>query len=79
MTKLISADQFRKELRANRTPTDGVYRVNTEGPVPVDGAERTLRFCFSDDSVDRMGDTIDAAGRLTVCPQLPAELVCAHQ
>ncbi len=62
MTKLISADQFRKELRANRTPTDGVYRVNTEGPVPVDGAERTLRFCFSDDSVDRMGDTIDAAG-----------------
>jgi HK97 family phage prohead protease len=62
MTTLISADQFRKELRARRPPSGGVYRVSTEGLVPVDGAERTLRFCFSDNSVDRMGDTIDAAG-----------------
>jgi len=31
-------------------------------PLPVDGAERTLRFCFSDGSVDRMNDTIAAAG-----------------
>ena len=33
-----------------------------EGLVPVGGVERTLRFCFSDNSVDRMDDTIDAAG-----------------
>ena len=62
MTTLISADQFRKELRARRPPSDGVYRVSTVGLVPVEEVERTLRFCFSDNSVDRMGDTIDTAG-----------------
>jgi HK97 family phage prohead protease len=39
-----------------------VYRVSAEPPVAVEGAARTLRFCFSDGSIDRMGDTIDAAG-----------------
>jgi HK97 family phage prohead protease len=62
MTALMSADQFRGELRAKRKPAGGVYRVSVAQPLPVDGAERTLRFCFSDDSVDRMGDTIAAAG-----------------
>ena len=62
MTVLMSADQFRGELRAKRTPAGGVYRVSVAQPLPVAGAERTLRFCFSDDSVDRMGDTIAAAG-----------------
>ena len=59
---LISTDEFRKELRAKRKPAGGVWRVSTEPPVPVEGVERTLRFVFSDNSVDRMGDTIDAAG-----------------
>ena len=59
---LISVEQFRKELRAKRTPTGGVFRISVEPPVPVDGADRTLRFCYSDESVDRMGDTIRAAG-----------------
>ena len=62
MTTLMSADQFRKDLKANRKPSGGVFRVNTEPPVFVEGADRTLRFIFSDNSVDRMGDTIDAAG-----------------
>ena len=39
-----------------------MYRVSVAQPLPVDGAERTLRFCFSDNSVDRMNDTIAAAG-----------------
>ena len=60
--ELISADQFRKELRVKRKPAGGVYRVSTELPIPVLGVERPLRFVFSDNSVDRMGDTIDAAG-----------------
>ena len=59
---LISVDQFRAELRAKRTPTEAVFRVSIEPPVPVNDAARTLRFCFSDESVDRMGDTIRAAG-----------------
>jgi HK97 family phage prohead protease len=62
MTALMSADQFRGELRAKRKPVGGVYRVSVAQPLPVDGAERTLRFCFSDGSVDRMNDTIAAAG-----------------
>ena len=62
MTTLVSAEQFRKDLKAKRKPAGGVFRVSTESPLPVEGADRTLRFCFSDNSVDRMGDTIDAAG-----------------
>jgi HK97 family phage prohead protease len=62
MTTLISIDQFREELRAKRTPTDAVFRMSIEPPVPVNDTARTLRFCFSDESVDRMGDTIRAAG-----------------
>ncbi len=62
MSVLMSADQFRGELRAKRKPVGGVYRVSVAQPLPVDGAERTLRFCFSDGSVDRMNDTIAAAG-----------------
>jgi len=62
MTALMSADQFRGELRAKRKPVGGVFRVSVAPPVPVDGAQRTLRFCFSDNSVDRMNDTIAAAG-----------------
>jgi HK97 family phage prohead protease len=62
MTVLMSADQFRGELRAKHKPVGGVYRVSLAPPAPVIGAERTLRFCFSDESVDRMGDTIAAAG-----------------
>jgi len=62
MTALMSADQFRGELRANRKPVGGVFRVSVAPPVLVDGAQRTLRFCFSDGSVDRMNDTIAAAG-----------------
>jgi len=62
MTVLMSADQFRGELRAKRKPVGGVYRVSVAQPLPVDGAERTLRFCFSDGSVDRMNDTIAASG-----------------
>jgi len=59
---LIGADQFRREARAGKPPSGGVWRVSAEVPLAVPGAERTLRFCFSDDRVDRMGDTIDAAG-----------------
>jgi HK97 family phage prohead protease len=61
MTNLISVDQFRKELREKRVPSGGVYRVGTEPP-ELTSQERTLRFCFSDDAVDLMGDTIAAAG-----------------
>jgi HK97 family phage prohead protease len=58
----MGAEQFRREARAGKAPSGGVWRVSAEMPLAVPGADRTLRFCFSDDRVDRMGDTIDAAG-----------------
>jgi HK97 family phage prohead protease len=62
MTKLISVADFRKELQAKRKPTDGVFRVSAVQPKVLDDATRMVRFCFSDGSVDRMGDTIDPSG-----------------
>jgi len=59
---LITIDQFRKEVREGRKPSAGVFRVSTEAPLDVEGAARTKRFCFSDNAIDRMGDTIDADG-----------------
>lgn len=62
MTKLISVEQFRKDARAKRDPSGAVFRVSTVVPKALDDGTRTIRFCFSDGNVDRMGDTIDPAG-----------------
>jgi HK97 family phage prohead protease len=40
----------------------GVFRAQIGRPKAVPGRERTYRFCFSDGSVDRMGDVIDPLG-----------------
>lgn len=61
MTKLISVEDFRAELRAKRPVDSGVFRATTETPV-ADENSRKIRFCFSDGSIDRMGDTIDPNG-----------------
>jgi HK97 family phage prohead protease len=61
MTALISVEQFRKDAKAKRDPRP-VFRVSLEPAADVEGASRTKRFCFSDGSIDRMGDTIDPAG-----------------
>lgn len=45
---------------ARRAPTGPIFRVSTEPPEDV--APRTKRFCFSDGSVDRLGDRIDPDG-----------------
>jgi HK97 family phage prohead protease len=58
---LITVDQLRFELKAGRRPGGGVFRIATEDPV-ADKGSRKIRFCFSDGSVDRMGDTIDPNG-----------------
>lgn len=62
MTKLISVDQFRKEAAAGAQPTGGVFRVSTVTPKAFEDGSRKVRFCFSDGSIDRMGDTIDPNG-----------------
>jgi HK97 family phage prohead protease len=62
VTSLISLDQFRAEVKAGRKPDGPVFRVAVGKAVAVEGRERTKRFCFSDGSVDRMGDTIAPDG-----------------
>jgi HK97 family phage prohead protease len=63
--KLITVDKFRGDLRSGRDPdhyADGVFRVTAEPVRKVEGAARTKRFVFSDETVDRMGDKIFADG-----------------
>jgi HK97 family phage prohead protease len=72
--QLVSLDTFRAEgrrLDPTRTgvlgfrpskDAGGVFRVSTVEPKAMDAGTRTIRFCFSDGSVDRMGDTIDPNG-----------------
>lgn len=63
MAGLISIDQFRADLRAKRyNPGDAVFRLSTDPAAEVQDKNRTLRFCFSDGTVDRMGDTINPDG-----------------
>jgi HK97 family phage prohead protease len=60
---LITVDEFRAAARAKRAPADAtVLRFASCEPKAVDGQARTLRFCFSDGSVDRAGDTISPTG-----------------
>jgi len=59
---MIGIDAFRAELRKDRKPTASVFRASVGEVKAVAGKPRTFRFCFSDGSVDRMGDTIDPAG-----------------
>jgi hypothetical protein len=80
MTAQISVEQFRRELRAKRVPFGGgVYRVTTEPPVAVDGAERTWR-CARRGCVDRCdgsapGDGLaEVAIMTTFRVRLPQEL-----
>jgi len=62
MSSLISVADFRKAAREKRKPEGGVYRLSTLPSEAVEGSDRRRRFCFSDGSVDRMGDTIDPEG-----------------
>ena len=65
--RLLSQRDFHKRARLGidrlkDVPSVGVYRFQVAEPKAVAGKERTVRFCFSDSSVDRMQDTIDAKG-----------------
>lgn len=62
MTDLATLDEFRTVARDGGTMPHGVFRLATGPAVEVEGVDRTLRFCFSDGSVDRAGDTIDPKG-----------------
>lgn len=60
MPKLIDIEAFRAAAKGNAPPSDPVMRAADAMPMPGEG--RTIRFVFSDGSVDRAGDTIDPNG-----------------
>lgn len=60
---MITLEQFHKLAKTGKRPVDQpVFRLATDDAVEVEGSDRTLRFCFSDETVDRMGDSISASG-----------------
>ncbi|HVB67967.1 MAG TPA: HK97 family phage prohead protease [Acetobacteraceae bacterium] len=66
MPELIDIGAFREWAARGRPRQDGatpkVFRVSAGREKVYDDGSRRIRFCFSDGSVDRMGDTIKAAG-----------------
>ena len=63
---LISLEQLRKQTKGKphpRVPANtGLFRAMVGEGRAVNDKQRTYRFCFSDGSVDRMGDTISPTG-----------------
>jgi HK97 family phage prohead protease len=60
--KLLDQAAFHRLAQAGTAPAAAVQHVSdTRGRV-VDEARRAIRFCYSDDSIDRMGDRIFATG-----------------
>lgn len=59
--KLLTADEFRAGAQNNAAPDGVVLRLASEQP-EVLTENRTIRFVFSDDSVDRAGDRIEVNG-----------------
>jgi HK97 family phage prohead protease len=60
--KLLTVDAFRDAAKGDAKPNGTVIRLATSAPTSVDGAGRTIRFVFSDGTVDRSGDSIDPNG-----------------
>lgn len=61
MDKFVSADEFRAAARQG-SALSPVLRLATGTAAEVENEVRTLRFCFSDGSIDRAGDMIEPKG-----------------
>lgn len=59
---LADIEAFRAAARDGARPTGGVMRASAAPPIVPTDDSRTVRFCFSDGSVDRCGDTISPDG-----------------
>lgn len=62
MRKLLNEDEFRDAAKRGESPEDSVQKLAVGPAEAVAGDARTLRFCFSDGTVDRAGDAIDPSG-----------------
>lgn len=63
MRTMIDIGEFRERLKTGKQkPQTGVRFVSAQQDVTASDDARTITFVFSDSSVDRYGDTIDARG-----------------
>lgn len=60
--KLLTIDEFRSSAKEGPCSDATVLRVSVGEPKAYEDGSRKVRFCFSDGSIDRMGDTIQADG-----------------
>lgn len=60
--KLLTIEEFRSSAKEGARPDAAVCRVSVAEPKAYEDGTRKVRFCFSDGSIDRMGDTIDPEG-----------------
>lgn len=60
--KLLSADEVRNAAKDGARPDGTVFRFTTADPQMQDDETRTVRFVFSDATVDHAGDSIDPKG-----------------
>lgn len=58
---MIDVTEFKKRVQAGERPCLAV-RLASSGNPEAKADSRVVSFVFSDDSIDRMGDTIDARG-----------------
>ena len=62
MTKIVSQALFHKMAKAGRARGVGLTTQSSGKPKAYNDGSRKIRFCFSDGSVDRMGDVISSTG-----------------
>lgn len=60
--KFVQSAEFHRLARGGRARGVGVRRAATVTPRALEDGSRKVRFCFSDGSVDRIGDTINPRG-----------------
>jgi HK97 family phage prohead protease len=59
--KLLTVDEFRASAKEGAKPEGTVVRLAVADPIAADDS-RSVRFVFSDGTVDRSGDSIDPKG-----------------
>ena len=60
--KLLTVDEFRASAKNGTTPEGTVVHLAVADPVSATDGSRKIRFVFSDETVDRAGDSINAEG-----------------
>lgn len=53
---------FKKRVESGKAPDQALLRMHNSAQISPTGSDRVFRFVFSDDSVDRYGNTVNQSG-----------------